>query len=862
MSTKATRALLMLGGLLLMLGHLPRAARGQAGQADGPAYAKVLKEAQRRLLMQEWARIQREHAERNALAKRHRKGTRARVPKETGDPVAPRGLGTGGARTAAPLRASGFPPANVRVNDPAGDLAGDGQAEESVGAFGQYVLIEFNDGKGFEPPGTGDLLGYAYSTDGGVSFTDGGSPPKLSGWRWTSDPVVAVDEASGAFYVTGLIDFDPFMNGIGVVRGTFSGTTLNWETPKLVVSASYFGVGAAAFDKEWLSVDSDNHNVYVSYTKFTATGDHIFFQRSTDLNATWSPAVQMSAGGENGLVQGSRVVPGLPNAVGAPPNKNEVYVAWYSINLTPPFSDFYRIRKSTNGGSTWGGSVIAAQAFHAYENGAPGFNRGNAVDFPSLVVDRTNSAHRGRVYMGWHESINFYDDNLGTLTTKAEIEPNDTPATATPFTMGQTLQGNLTDGARDYWSFSGTQGQTLIADVDSIDSSIDNPFRLYCSDGTTQLALSAPGFSSNGDFGGLIVFTLPSTGIYYLRPASPAGSGGAGHYRIITGWDSPSVGERARDHRDAFVGYSDNGTTWSASPVMVNNDPGYFDNWLPEVAVSGGHAYCIWYDFRDAPVSTCGGVSHTYMARSDDGGGTWNSLGPISDVQTAWTTAVSNIAPNQGDYLGLYGNDTALYPCWADGRDADVNVYFVRLDTLITPTQVSLVSADANPQRVSLTWYAADDLVGATLYRKVADGPWAGLASVTPDGDRMIRYVDSDVVPGERYGYRLGVLEDGAERFFGEVFLDVPQALEFALEGVRPNPAARDFWVSFSLASDAPATLSLLDIAGRKVREVPVGGAGRRLVNLGRGEPLPAGIYIVRLSQGDRALATRVSVVR
>src|SRR6185503_7151307 len=128
---------------------------------------------------------------------------------------------------------------------------------------------------------------------------------------------------------------------------------------------------------------------------------------------------------------------------------------------------------------------------------------------------------------------------------------------------------------------------------------------------------------------------------------------------------------RARDHRDVFVTTSDNGTAWT-TPVRVNGDAGHFDDWLPEVAVAGnGNAYVQWFDWRDAPAAVCAGASMTYLSRSTDGGVTWPDGSPVSSSLSFWTTAYSNIIPNEGDYSSLFANQNAVYSCWSDGRNSD-----------------------------------------------------------------------------------------------------------------------------------------------------------------------------------------------
>ena len=70
--------------------------------------------------------------------------------------------------------------------------------------------------------------------------------------------------------------------------------------------------------------------------------------------------------------------------------------------------------------------------------------------------------------------------------------------------------------------------------------------------------------------------------------------------------------------------------------------------------------------------------------------------------------------------------------------------------------------------------------------------------------------------------------------------------------------------MAFSLASGAPATLELFDIAGRRVLSRAVGalGAGDHVVGLGGDRHLPAGVYLLRLSQGTRSVSRRALVTR
>jgi hypothetical protein len=181
---------------------------------------------------------------------------------------------------------------------------------------------------------------------------------------------------------------------------------------------------------------------------------------------------------------------------------------------------------------------------------------------------------------------------------------------------------------------------------------------------------------------------------------------------------------------------------------------------------------------------------------------------------------------------------------------------------ITTPVNVALIDADAKPDRVVLRWFGASMAgVTATVYRLSVGTAWVAVASIAGDGTGILHFRDVNVKPGARYGYRLGLQEGGAERFYGETWVGVP-ALALALEGLRPNPAAGEPVASFTLPNGSPARLELLDVTGRVWLTRAVGdlGAGSHLVHLGGA--LPPGLYWLRLTQGGRSLLARGVVVR
>lgn len=77
------------------------------------------------------------------------------------------------------------------------------------------------------------------------------------------------------------------------------------------------------------------------------------------------------------------------------------------------------------------------------------------------------------------------------------------------------------------------------------------------------------------------------------------------------------------------------------------------------------------------------------------------------------------------------------------------------------------------------------------------------------------------------------------------------------------NPARRFITVMLSLARPEGATLDLLDVMGRRIRRTPIGalGSGAHRVELQGGQPLRAGVYWLRLTQGETAAVSKVVMI-
>jgi len=741
------------------------------------------------------------------------------------------------ARGALPSRATSVS-ANVRANDTSGDPAGSTQSETTIAALGNNLAAGWNDGKNFSvsPGGTG----YAYSTNGGLSWTDGGVLPAPNASSiHEGDPVLSNDNA-GNFYFADLYTPDnDVTSAIAVCRGAFS-PNLTWNMPVIVASSV-----ADFLDKPWIAADKVGGNVYCTYTRFLAAGgNQIDFSRSINNGATWSaPTALTSPLVES--VQGSRV------AVGP---SGEIQVIYFVYDQASS-NNYMRARRSTNGGITWGPEITLPTGpsgiISNYGSGPAGFNRAGGIGFPSLAIDGTGGANNGRVYATWEETVNFYYDPLGTLGAVNEVENNGTSGTANPIVIGQTATGTMSSTAdQDWFSFNGAAGQTVILYL--VPGTGDGFLRLYAGGGGTpnRAMLSYIGFGT-----GLIVYTLPYTGTFYFRVL--ANSGTVGTYQVYTGFNGPDPGDVAgRDTRDAIIQSSPDGVAWDARRV-VNDDPPVYDNAFPEVAVdAAGQVFVDWYDHRGDPL---GINTDIYYARSSNGSVTFLPSIKVNDGPPVnWNNVASNLAPNMGDYSNLVADGCNVYANFADGRQGTPDSWVATINDCATPTLISLVQAQAQPDHVDLGWFAAGGNVSATVFRREANGDWIALGDIESDGQSRLSFRDATVRAGARYDYRVGVLGSRGMEFYGEVWVDVPLGSELSIQRVT-NPVVGDLTVTFTLPRNDPATIQLIDVSGRALETARVTASGQARLS-GRG--LTSGVYWVKLTQAGRSVQARTVFIR
>ncbi|HEX5081206.1 MAG TPA: PxKF domain-containing protein [Blastocatellia bacterium] len=245
------------------------------------------------------------------------------------------------------------------------------QSETALIAFGNTVVVGFND-SGSNAGGSNKFTGFARSTNGGATFTDGGTLPNHPNGD-AGDPVLARNNATGRIYFATLQ-----FSGSGIQVFRSDDNALTWMAP------TQGAPGKSGFqDKEWITVDNfagaGNGNVYVVARDFGA-GNGIYFFRSTDNGDTFGPS------------GGTLITSGAQGAFVAVGPDHSIYVFWYAGTTI-------QMRKSTDQGLTFGPPVAAASGLVGGTNGdlgLTGIRQGTTTaagfrssEFPHAVVSPT-----------------------------------------------------------------------------------------------------------------------------------------------------------------------------------------------------------------------------------------------------------------------------------------------------------------------------------------------------------------------------------------------------------------------------------------------------------------------------------------
>jgi hypothetical protein len=307
------------------------------------------------------------------------------------------------------------------VNDPSKDTFTDQttQSETTVAVSGSNVVTGYNDsqhGLLFLTAGA-NLSGYAYSSDGGATWTDAGVLPNAPGAENVGDPWLAADRGGQFYYSTLTIAADTLNGNVAVGRSSNGGKT--FSAPVDVSPADeFFG------DKDAMTTGPDpgvktRDNAYITWDNFgcddTGCFEGLVLARSTDGGNTWDTSYidkHYDVFDENNPNCSFQQYIGAQPLVD--PKDGTLYIAAERFNVDDPtceggtFTQDQSLFVSTNGGASFGNRitiapVTSATPFGALELGPGQFMR--TIEFPVMAI------FKNALYVAWNNGSNDTSDH-------------------------------------------------------------------------------------------------------------------------------------------------------------------------------------------------------------------------------------------------------------------------------------------------------------------------------------------------------------------------------------------------------------------------------------------------------------------
>lgn len=394
------------------------------------------------------------------------------------------------------------------------------------------------------------------------------------------------------------------------------------------------------YGEEWITINPKNPNQIVTGTHITVGNSQsnlgYFYSSNGGLN--WTGGTLLTTLGQ----------PGTDPVILVDTSGNFYYICIANWYVPPPNLDKLLCLKSTDGGLHWNNGTSFALL-------SPKFD-----DMPMACVDHSHSAFGNNIYVTW----TLYD------------------------TLNST---NPLDSSYVYFSRSTNAGNTFSL-----------PIRISRIAGHSNFDISSPegpvpGTGKNGEIyvcyphNEQVLFTRSTDGgntwLNNEMVASSFIGGWLWHHSPVLACDisgSQYSGNvyicfsdirNGINDRDIWVVKSTNmGNNWSA-PLRVNNDsPGHMQE-LPWICVDPvtGYIWIVFYDSRNYPNGT---RYDTYVARSTDGGSTFQNV-KVSNTASSTLTGYW-----LGDYIGITAYNNKVRPVWTTSLGyGNSNLWTAIIDT-------------------------------------------------------------------------------------------------------------------------------------------------------------------------------------
>jgi hypothetical protein len=728
---------------------------------------------------------------------------------------------------------------------------------------------------------------WSYSSDGGNSWT----PPEVfrtiqsqgaDDYVWHSPDIAANGSHFGglALYYRSFIGFS-----LALYEHHGPGDSLFWQSPDIALPFALGPTGTrTTLEMPVIGMGLTAGDLHLAYTRRDQNIDTgIVSSRiwsAARIGGQWGDPQPVSAG----AADGPRVIVG---------EDGDVVILWHDLERS-----LILARRSEDRGAVFGDTIIVGEIFPNFSappRTASYFSRANPIycrvdlapTFVSVAVDRSNGPRRGWIYAVWPERLDYVADPLtGPAPSGDALDDVDT---ATLLQYGQWFTGTavspdvIEPNDYDFFAFEGHVGETIlmterITGTSSSYSPCGGGFYLQLRTPDRQRVgvVGSGGTDYRDGVNPPLTLTLPADGTYFTIQAS--GGRDTFNYYGTLQRIHPAPGSVARDHRDIVMAVSrDGGRTWGPKR-LVNDDPPWFDNYMPEVAVDGlGRAYVTWYDRRDDVVA--GMNYHVYWTTTTDGGETFAPSEKLSVTQSV-IHPIYYSEFSLGDRMGLAGLPEGFMGAWTSqteewlGSRFQHDIHARRID-VPTAARVADLAVTSAVGRVELAWRVVEPEVLARFLvtRRLAGsaGDFDSVAVVPRAEDfRSERYTiaDTTVDDGTEYEYQVVmVLANGMTRPSDAVSTKVPSRPEALSVRVRPSGNG-----AYLLEIEAPVAgtgvLRVFNVRGGLIRSLTdldlVAGVNEADWNgLDQsGLPLASGVYFVELQVGAHRARTKLPVVR
>ncbi len=555
-----------------------------------------------------------------------------------------------GTATARPLTVG----PNIQVNAPQSPfpagLLGRSETTIAAGEGGTNLVAGWNDADGFlrEPftvpasiGGNPGLSGFAFSTDGGNTWTDGDTPPLFSASTpffsgdvvTRGDPWMAVsNDGTDTFLYANLAVFKardttacaaecPIVDaGVSVHRGTFSGSSFSWNDGRILISPN---APRDFYDKE--AITARGGIAIVSVTNFIGIATpgtnpdfcavaggfgQIEAWRSSDGGSTFqgpvivSPDMTDTSTDPNCLTgvlqQGSDPAVGKDSNVVVTWERGPTFVGGATVS---PVFESIMAGSSSNKGASFSAPVVIHTILAGRQRPPVGYNRSRYNDFPRIAIDRAS----GRVYVVFQDATVAGQGPIGGTAT---------------FCVG---------------GFSA------------------NPFV----DAPSQVGPSCPMATQRRvQYGGgadtdIYLSHSDDNGATWSTPTLINPTAGDGKIQF---WPVVSIGSRGEVNVVYYQSQEINLAPIPAIPMRSDIECS-----IRTVGASSSNPGLVRRSFRSSMVDT-------YLAQSTNGGVSFGTPVKVSTVSSNWCKVASNIRPNFGDYIGATTVGPTTYAVWADDR--------------------------------------------------------------------------------------------------------------------------------------------------------------------------------------------------